>query len=94
MNVRNKIINIDQVLALRIGDVIKRFPSRGDPRDVYDNDCVSLIDTYIIKSIQPHSNMIELVEAEGLLQLFGLPGTIGRLFIHKENLVKEKVWWL
>lgn len=93
IDMQTKISTQEQVSRLKVGNIIKRFPSCGQPEELFDSQKVGLIDIFVIKSIHPYNNMIGLVMTGASICLFASPVDIGRLFIHKDNLVKQNIWW-
>lgn len=88
-----KISTAEQVSQLKIGAIIKRFPSSGESVDVFDDKQIKHIDTFVIRSIHPENKMIGLVATGPSLPIFAPPGEIGRLFIHADQVVGQKIWW-
>lgn len=88
-----KLSSMKQIALLSQGDVIVRFPSYGDPVDIYDKEQKKYIDTFEIKSINKKYEMFELVMTGASVSLFSSPGDIGRLFIKSHDLIKENIWW-
>lgn len=55
-----KICTAEQISQLKVGTVIKRFPSTGTHLDTFDKNRSTHIDTFIVKSIHPEHKMIGL----------------------------------
>lgn len=88
-----KIMEAAQAAALKVGAILKRYPSSGKPEELFDKDNDRYTDTYIITSINKNSKMIGLVMTGPSLQLFASPGDVGRLFIHPKDMAEQKIWW-
>lgn len=94
ISMKTKLNTLAQVARLRAGDILKRFPSQGDPQDTFDEDRKKHIDTFEIRSINASNEMVELVMTGDSVHMFSSAGDIGRVFIKSYNLVEEKVWWV
>ncbi len=89
-----KISRPEQVSALRVGDILKRYPSKGAPENIFDVSRGKDIDTFEIQSINGIHKMIGLVMTGDSVNMFDLPGNIGRLFIHYIQLQEQDIWWV
>ncbi|XZF14713.1 hypothetical protein ACTHGU_01105 [Chitinophagaceae bacterium MMS25-I14] len=83
-----------QVAQLRIGDIVRRFPSGGSSENTLDETRPGHIDTFRILSINMKNEMVGLVMTGESAKIFSSPGNIGRLFIKSYNLIAEKIWWI
>ena len=82
-----------QVADLREGDIIKRYPSKGEPLATFDENSTKLIDTFEVRGINKSNNMMSLVMAGTSQAMFSNPGDVGRLFISSGDVVDQQVWW-
>ena len=89
-----KLTTLKQLEMLRVGDILKKFPSKGEPLDIFDEERTNNIDTYIIRSTNSGTQMIELVMTGASTYMFASPGEVGRLFIKAHELVEQKIWWI
>ena len=90
----NKLTTLNQIEMLRVGDILKKFPSKGDPQETFDEERAENTDTYVIRSTNTGTQMIELVMTGASTYMFASPGEVGRLFIKSYELVEQKIWWI
>lgn len=88
-----KLVTLEQVDALKKGDIIERYPSHGPSCDVFDASDKKHTDIYEIRSSNANNNMLELVMTGASVHMFSSPGDIGRLFIKSYNLLTDGIWW-
>lgn len=88
-----KLVTLEQVDALKKGDIIEGYPSHGPSCDVFDASDKKHTDIYEIRSSNANNNMLELVMTGASVHMFSSPGDIGRLFIKSYNLLTDGIWW-
>lgn len=91
---KTKVATLSQTAMLRIGDIIQRFPSQGDPQDTFDEGRQKHIDTFEIRSINLTNDMVELVMVGDSVHMFAKAGDVGRRFIKSYDLIEERIWWI
>ncbi|RYD55548.1 MAG: hypothetical protein EOP56_15655 [Sphingobacteriales bacterium] len=91
---KTKLSTLAEVARLRTGDIVKRFPTQGEPQDTFDESRKKHTDTFEIRSINASNEMVELVMTGESVHMFSSAGDIGRVFIKSYNLIEEKVWWV
>lgn len=91
-----KLTTLAQVALLRVGDIVKRYPSNcsDGPQENFDAGREKHIDSYQVNLINPVNKMISLVSERIAMRMCAAPGEIGRLFIKGPALVTESVWWV
>jgi len=88
-----KLSSMKQIALLFQGSILKRFPSYGDPLELFDETRKGYIDTFEVRSINQKYEMFELVMTGESVSLFSSPGDVGRIFIKSYDLLKENIWW-
>ncbi|HXU28256.1 MAG TPA: hypothetical protein VN698_13575 [Bacteroidia bacterium] len=90
-----KTINKEQLKNLKIGDLIKRYSSQAEAKDIFYLDQEKDIDTFIIKTINPLNQMIGLVIQKDVNSaLSDAPVNITRLYKKRDDFIIEGVWWI
>lgn len=90
---KTKLVTLAQVSSLKKGDIIERYPSYGESREVFDETDTTLIDAFEIRSFNQNNEMLELVMTGTSGFFLPLPGDTGRLFIKSYNLLGGGIWW-
>ena len=91
---RTKITTLEQTGYLKVGDKIRKFPTRGLPEKSYDETNIALMEIYDIKSLNVDHKIVGLVIAPESRIQFASPGDITRIFISQANLITEDSWWI
>lgn len=89
-----KLTTLQQVSQLKTGDIITKFPSMGTSEQLFDETRTKDIAAYEVKAINLSNNMLSLVTSANNPLISPSPNDIGRLFIHADNLVSDKTWWI
>jgi hypothetical protein len=87
-----KIATLLQLSDLNIGDIITRYPTDGDPTDVFDNNKPLNTDAFQIRSLSA-GKVFELVEPNKTVAVFASAGHVRRLFMKSEDILTDNVWW-
>lgn len=83
----------EQLLLLREGNTITRFPCDGNPESEFNEDRTDQIHSFQIRSINPANDMMELIINHSTF-MYASPGDINHLFIKSQDLVNQKIWWM
>ncbi|RYD56878.1 MAG: hypothetical protein EOP56_10835 [Sphingobacteriales bacterium] len=89
-----KVSTLSQTSLLRKGDIIQRFPTQGEPQNIFDESRPKHTDTFEIRSINRVNDMVELVMTGDSITMFSSAGDIGKVFIKSYDLIEQRVWWI
>lgn len=89
-----KLTNAQQIAALKEGDVIKKYPTQGAPKNTLDDNQIEYVETFNLRTINKQYNVLGLVMTELTRKQFPSPGDIGREFIGNSEMLKQNIWWL
>jgi hypothetical protein len=81
-----------QLSDLKIGDIITRYPTDGEPTDVFDNNQPRNTNAFQIRSLST-AKVLELVEPDNTVAVFASAGDVRRLFMKSEDILADNVWW-
>jgi hypothetical protein len=88
-----KIATSLQLSDLKIGDIITRYPTDGEPTDVFDNDQPRNTDVFQVRSLSINK-VLELIAPDRSVPVFASAGDVRRLFMRSEDILSDNVWWL
>lgn len=88
-----KISTLRQLEMLREGDILRKFPSQGEPESDFDETRQQDIDTYEIKLYNRKEQFFRLILNEKA-GIFAWPGDMESLNIKLLNLIVENRWWV
>ncbi len=86
-------IRSEQLLLLREGNTIIRYPCDGMPENEFNENNIDQINSFEIRSINPANNVMELIINHSVL-MYASPGDVNHLFIKTHDLVSQKIWWV
>ncbi len=86
-------IRSEQLLLLREGNTLTRYPCDGIPENEFNEKNVDQIHSFQIISINADTNVMELIIDHSAF-MYASPGDINHLFIKSHDLVDQKIWWM
>ncbi|MBL7682698.1 MAG: hypothetical protein JNK00_05020 [Flavipsychrobacter sp.] len=91
---RNKITTTAQLQQLHEGDTVIKYPVNGETEPHYDETQTERAQLYTISAVNKDNDMVYLITTQPPGVLSEKPGNLGRLFIHKELMLKQGLWWI
>lgn len=89
-----KLSTQQQVALLKQGDIVKRYPEFGPPRDMFDENDKLQIGIYRIITINLSNQMVGLVATDDSVLMYPAFVPEGSLYIRTNELLEERKWWV